>query len=400
MVGPAPMVMVSALLLAASGAVAQTTPPCDLVNDTSVVGNDVTLLADLDCTGTTLQYAVVLVNGGVLDLNGFTLRANTAVRCDHEAKPCIVMSSVPGGVLQGSLPEDPSPAVGGDGIVGDAGVRVIGTTITSFAGFGIVAADQPGQKIRLIDSTVSANGEIGVIGTGVQLFGSVVSGNAGGGVSSGGDTTTRVEDSAITDNGVFGLAVAHKLKMGGSIVSGNGGDGVRLIRSSAEANPPRAVIRDSTIASNAADGLRATDRIDGRISLSTTTVSSNAANGIANLRIVSARDSTFNANGVSGIATSGADGCRTAISDTTITSNGRFGVILGAPTQPCSGGRFTAISSTLTGSGTDSGCTTTLTCGDVATATPPVLDASSSCDTSYVLASGVPGSNWSVCSLD
>src|SRR5262245_16719379 len=120
--GAGVLLLLALLSFAPSSAGAQTTPPCDLVNGTNVDGNDITLLEDLDCTGTTLQYAVVLVNGGVLDLNGFTLKANAAVRCDHEAKPCTVISTVPGGTLQGSLPSPPMEPLFADGIVGDAGV--------------------------------------------------------------------------------------------------------------------------------------------------------------------------------------------------------------------------------------------------------------------------------------
>jgi hypothetical protein len=385
--------VLASLLATTSVAVAQTSPPCDLANGTSVVGNHVTLLEDLDCTG--YDYpSVVLVNGGVLDLNGFTLKANHAVRCDHESKPCVVMSSQPGGTLQGTLP-DVLPGLD-SGIIGDAGVRVIGVTITAFRGYGIDAAHHPGEKITVVDSTVTANGETGVIGAAVQLFGSIVSSNGFGGVTS----ATIIEDSEVTGNAGFGVAAARKLRMTGSTVSGNGGDGVRLNAASYERNAPRAVLTDSTVSNNAGDGLRATDRGDGRVTVRTSIVSGNTGNGIGNIRIVKAQDSMFDGNGASGIETSSAEGCRVSLTGSGVGANAVFGVTLGFADQPCSKGRFRASASTLTGSGVDADCFVTRACGDVASSTLPVLDTASACQRSYVLGTGFPGNDWDVCTLD
>ena len=389
------------VLLATSRADAQTTDPCDLVNGTSVVGNVVTLLEDLDCSGIEFPpWQIVLTNGGTLDLNGFTLKADHAVRCDHESKPCTIMSSLPGGTLQGSLPAAPVNPLYDTGVVGDAGVRVRGVTITGFAGPGISASAQRGVKVTLEDATITANGGIGVIASMVQMFRSTVSNNGGGGVSSGGKITI-VEDSEISGNEGAGISAAQKLKMERSTVSGNAGNGVQLIRAHYELGGPRAKLVDSTIEWNGGDGIRATDRPDGRIDLRTTTVSNNAASGIAFMRLVKVRDSAIANNGAHGIEASNADGCRVFLNGTTVTDNGVFGATLGPPAAPCSGGRFQAAASALTGSGLAPGCFTTQACGDVAALSlPPVLDATSVCDRSYILGSGVPGSSWSICTSD
>jgi hypothetical protein len=306
------------------------------------------------------------------------------------------MSSVPGGTLQGPLPNPPITPGLGDGIIGDAGVNVIGVTITGFAGNGITAAASRRQKVTLVDATVTGNGGTGVWAANAHLLGSVVSNNGYGGVT----TASLVRDSEITGNAVFGMGAWRKLKMERSTVSDNGGEGLRLIRASWEPSGPRAVLIESTITGNGADGIRATDRLDGRVTLASTTIGGNGGSGITNVQVVKARDSTIVGNGASGIETSSVTSCRAQLSATTIGGNGIFGVTLGPPAQPCTGAHFRASASTLTANGTDGDCFVTEACGDVASSSLPVLDASSACDRSYVLGSGLPGSSWSICSLD
>jgi hypothetical protein len=62
--------------------------------------------------------------------------------------------------------------------------------------------------------------------------------------------------------------------------------------------------------------------------------------------------------------------------------------------------RVTLKDSSVTGSGFDADCGATETCADLATYAPPVLLGSSTCDTSYDLDSGFPGTNWGVCASD
>ena len=55
---------------------------------------------------------------------------------------------------------------------------------------------------------------------------------------------------------------------------------------------------------------------------------------------------------------------------------------------------------TATGNGTGDGCGMTRSCANLMTCRQPKLDSTSSCATSYVNGSGLPGSDWNVCAAD
>ena len=60
--------------------------------------------------------------------------------------------------------------------------------------------------------------------------------------------------------------------------------------------------------------------------------------------------------------------------------------------------RMRIIRSELTGNGTNGECDVTEPCADLAACTEPVIrDAATACDRSHVLGSGVPGTNWEIC---
>jgi hypothetical protein len=63
--------------------------------------------------------------------------------------------------------------------------------------------------------------------------------------------------------------------------------------------------------------------------------------------------------------------------------------------------RVTVRDSTLSASGGDPVCGDAITCADIAMCNgPPRLLGDVSCETSYVLGTGVPGANFGICSLD
>ena len=66
----------------------------------------------------------------------------------------------------------------------------------------------------------------------------------------------------------------------------------------------------------------------------------------------------------------------------------------------CVPGKVFAIDSTITGNGTDPSCGVAFTCADVATCKRTPILRRSTCGTSYMLDSGIPGENLGVCTLD
>lgn len=112
-----------------------------------------------------------------------------------------------------------------------------------------------------------------------------------------------------------------------------------------------------------------------------------------------ARNSVFSGNGIGAIADKSAK-----LTDSTATGNLVAGVLIGdfLYEDPCPDApRTVALKNTaVTGNGTGDGCGTTRSCADLMTCRSPKLDALSSCGTSYVNGSGLPGSDWDVCAAD
>jgi hypothetical protein len=87
-------------------------------------------------------------------------------------------------------------------------------------------------------------------------------------------------------------------------------------------------------------------------------------------------------------------------SNSSVTGNTQIGVNAGN-TSCARKGLATIKGGTVTGNGTDPDCGTTVACADLATCgTAPHLAGGATCDHSYVNGSGIPGSDWDVCTLD
>jgi hypothetical protein len=87
--------------------------------------------------------------------------------------------------------------------------------------------------------------------------------------------------------------------------------------------------------------------------------------------------------------------------NSSITANTEIGIRAGLGDDCPHKGLATIKAGTVTGNGTDAGCGTTVVCADLATCTTaPHVAGGATCDHSYVIGSGIPGSDWDVCALD
>ncbi len=356
-------------------------PPVEVNTCGQVFSGRGFLAGDLDCSA--VPVIAVTIQGGTLDLRGFTLTsAGAGVAC---TKSCKVISDPPGGMITsdglgtipavaaGPLPGGPrihlrvSDVVLNDATIGttDGNIKLTDSTVIGAVSGLFAAVDTPlgtarllrsvvtgnagtgviSSKAKIIDSEVSNNGELGVLGArSASIKRSTISGNGFDGVATN-DKLVRVTDSIITGNGIAGidLPIFSKAKILRSDVSGNIAQGVR-------GEAQRVVVRDSTINNNGAEGILQ-DLFLGVIKLTDSTVTGNALDGIAQV-------------------------------DT--------------QTTQC---RITLKGSTVTGNGTDASCGVSRTCADLTSCGLPELS-SSTCDTSYDVASGFPGVSWGVCALD
>jgi hypothetical protein len=92
------------------------------------------------------------------------------------------------------------------------------------------------------------------------------------------------------------------------------------------------------------------------------------------------------------------------LTDSTVTGNAIAGVVLGDihfEQPPCPGGLHPVKlkNTAVTGNGGGAGCTTEA-CADLLTCKRPNLDGLSTCGTSHVHGSGLPGADWDVCTAD
>lgn len=164
-----------------------------------------------DCNGT-----ITTETKGVLDLQGFTISGTGLAAID-----CHGLCKIIG---PGTIASAGSTV----GILGDARVRVEGVTVTGHTNVGIQAGEVGGLvvtdstvsgngtgviggKVKLIDATIENNVGTGVIVTSrlARLKRSIVRGNGGDGintdVSADGSNRVTAVDSAISDNGEFGI---------------------------------------------------------------------------------------------------------------------------------------------------------------------------------------------------
>jgi hypothetical protein len=112
-----------------------------------------------------------------------------------------------------------------------------------------------------------------------------------------------------------------------------------------------------------------------------------------------ARNTVFSGNGIGAVADKGAK-----ITDSSATGNLVAGILIGdfLYAEPCpdSPGTVKLKNTIVTGNGGGDGCGMTRACADLMTCRVPKLDALSTCGTSYANESGLPGTDWDVCSGD
>ncbi len=233
---------------------------------------------------------------------------------------------------------------GFQGIESDRSVRAEFITVSG-SGWEAIEAGE-----RLFARGVLASGNLVTGGTAalsafpgrIKLRESTVTANAGVGVWSG--KSAVLVDSDVTANDADGVGASQKVKLKRSTVSGNGGFGV-----DASSKDGKVTVKESSVEFNTLSGVFAGLRVKGK-------------------------DSAINSNGVHGVVTKcpGAfPGVRADLRDTT-----------------------------LTGNGTDASCGVSQTCADVSPCVPPKLKGTTTCDTSYDVDSGFPGTSWGVCALD
>jgi len=187
------------------------------------------LTADLDCSAAS-GASIHVASGGTVDLDGFTITGGAGAGIDCEARCTIVGGggTVTGdGQSVGVYSEKGAMEISDLSIIGRStgivGIRANITATNVFVG----GAERDGIRIQrgklaLVDSTVSANGLSGIMGSDrarVRINGSVIDGNAAVGVSQA--HTLSSTDSSFTNNllgGIHGL----KVTLTNVIATGNG----------------------------------------------------------------------------------------------------------------------------------------------------------------------------------
>jgi len=178
----------------------------------------------------------------------------------------------------------------------------------------------------------------------------------------------KVTEVNLTDNGLAGVQCFEKCKVRGpATISGNGNNGVRA---------SSATIRDVVLSGNSGPAVEAqNNKQRGRAKLRDSIVTGNGSGVLADRKVV--------------------------LRDTTVSGNGQFGILSGD--SPICEKRGVAVlrDSNVTGNGIDVECGVTIACADVATCMgTPKLKGTATCDTSYMVGSGVPGDDWDTCALD
>jgi hypothetical protein len=144
------------------------------------------------------------------------------------------------------------------------------------------------------------------------------------------------------------------------------------------------------------------------VKLKACSANDNGSNGIhvdagsVQLDRFSASDLVVTGNAGDGILGNGNDTREMLFKRSTISGNGGHGIVSDhkSVAQVCA--VKLVRDSTATGNGTSAECGVTRVCADIATCVggTPQITPDAVCGTSYVLDSGIPGSNWGVRSLD
>jgi hypothetical protein len=187
------------------------------------------------------------------------------------------------------------------------------------------------------------------------------------------NTVLKVSQVDLTDNAIYGAQCFGTCKIDGPATISGSGVGIR--------NGGTLTGRNLTITGNQ-------QAVEG-------------GNNEGTTRVL-LRDSSVTGNG-SGVTSHGG----VKLIHTTVTGNGKSGVTAGQAVFSRPEGVHcerkslaTLFGSTVTGNGTDPACGVTTVCWDVATCLQAPRLHDSTCEHSYAIASGNPGTDWDVCTLD
>jgi len=185
----------------------------------------------------------VVIQGGVLDLDGHTLTGT--VRCEGDL--CEIVSDPPNGTIRGSAVAGSHGIVSGEGARESAGaVRVDSVIVTGFA-TGIAAA-----SVQLSHSLVAGNLGHGVDAAGaIEAVDSIVSLNGGNGLHSR-LRGVSLRDCRVTENFGSGVRALQGVIVVRSTISENAADGI-------ENYAARAVVVESEVTGNGRHGVRSDD---------------------------------------------------------------------------------------------------------------------------------------------
>jgi len=325
-----------------------------------VVANGASLAGDLDCTG--FAGPAVTVASGNLNLAGFVLTGgdDDAVLCETT---CTVYSNPPGGTILGAGARGIGDGAGG--VNGITQIILRDATVASSGGIGVQA-----KRVRIIDATVDGSGLAGVRADFIKLLRATISNNDVDGAWAG--DTISVKDSTVVGNTGYGLYAGDRLNAKLTVASNNTDTGLFGWRLKAV---------DCTANDNGFAGIRGSWQ-GGRVAR--IIVNGNGSYGLTGH--LKAKDVTANGNGDTGVVA----GSYPLMKNITATDNGVYGIQYAGKLKD----------SLVTGNGTSPDCGVVVTCADLASFELPTLLGTTTCDTSYQLDSGFPGSSYGVCSLD
>jgi hypothetical protein len=176
-------VLVFAVIVAACDAYADPVPITTCGQQ--VATRSAELVQDLDCSASQASAAVVMVNGGRVALNGFTLTLGTqnGVYCGRSCR-LFGPGTITGGYAAAFHPDFGRIVVDGVTISGaSVGVSALRVSVrnSTLTGndVGVAAYNPPVGFAVVTDSTITGSGERGVLGYRIRLVDSAVTGSGG-----------------------------------------------------------------------------------------------------------------------------------------------------------------------------------------------------------------------------
>ncbi len=323
---------------------------------------------------------MLLNKNGTFDLNGHTLIGE--VRGDTSEIAIVGPGTITGPGY--GVRNERTPSSFRD--LPTARIVIEGVTITGNDDMGVYAyAIGKNTVVTIVDSTVSNNGGAAGVRTRslqtdfrhaprgkVTVEGSTISGNLSTGIWS---NSVVARDSQVVSNGGSGIVLSHssvklKLKLINSSLDDNAGNGV-LTNGFRHA---RVISLDSSISRNDI-GISDAWTERPRVKVKRSNVDGNRI-GVS----------------LSGL---GVRSTKIVLRDSTIAGSAENGVYVDSTDD-----RTTLARSSVTGSGFSPECGVSTSCADLNTAVFPRVKAASSCGTSHINGSGIPGQSWGVCALD